>query len=356
VFISTTTYAQSPQKLSYQAVIRNNLDELVTDHVVGMRLSILQGSSTGTPVYVETQTPTSNANGLVTIEIGGGTPVTGTFVAIDWSTGTYFIKTETDPNGGTSYSITGTSKLLSVPYSLYAERASYSDVSQSQIDLLKASLTGEGFVKDLDNNIYNTVKIGSQVWMAENLKTTKYQNGDIIGTTIPATLDITSETSPKYQWAYNGDERNVATYGRLYSWYAATDSRNVCPTGWHLPTDPELTTLTDYLINNGYGYEGSGSDIGKSVSSQFGWAAYNIAGSVGNDLLSNNKSGFSGLPSGVKGTNGAFSVLGRYANWWSATEYSATTAWFRLLIHMQNEVIEGSGSKQSGLAVRCLRD
>jgi uncharacterized protein (TIGR02145 family) len=77
--------------------------------------------------------------------------------------------------------------------------------------------------------------------------TIKYRNGDIIGTTTPATLDISSETSPKYQWAYDGNESNVATYGRLYTWYAATDSRAVCPTGWHLPTDAEWTTLTTYL-------------------------------------------------------------------------------------------------------------
>jgi hypothetical protein len=107
--------------MSYQAVIRNGSDQLVANHAVGMRISILQGSEIGTPIYVETQTPTTNTNGLATIEIGGGTPVTGIFASIDWSTGTYFIKTETDPTGGTSYTITGTSQLLSVPYALYAK-------------------------------------------------------------------------------------------------------------------------------------------------------------------------------------------------------------------------------------------
>jgi hypothetical protein len=126
VLLSASVFAQSPQKMSYQAVIRNSSDQLVTNHAVGMRVSILQGSSTGTAVYVETQTPSTNANGLVSIEIGSGTIVTGTFAAIDWSAGTYFIKTETDPTGGTSYNITGTSQLLSVPYALYAKTvASY---------------------------------------------------------------------------------------------------------------------------------------------------------------------------------------------------------------------------------------
>jgi hypothetical protein len=128
VLLTATSLAQSPQKMSYQAVIRNSSNALVTSSPVGMRVSILQGSSTGTEVYREIYNPNplTNANGLVTIEIGGGIPLTGTFAAIDWSAGTYFIKTETDPSGGTGYTITGTSQLLSVPYAFYAKTvASY---------------------------------------------------------------------------------------------------------------------------------------------------------------------------------------------------------------------------------------
>ncbi len=113
--------AQAPNKMSYQAVVRNNSNTLVSNQVVGMRISVLQGSATGTTVYVETQTPITNTNGLVSIEIGGGTVVSGNFANINWANGPYFIKTETDPNGGTNYSITGTSQLLSVPYAMYAE-------------------------------------------------------------------------------------------------------------------------------------------------------------------------------------------------------------------------------------------
>jgi hypothetical protein len=113
--------AQAPEKMSYQAVIRNSSNELVANSAVGMRVSILQGSADGTAVYVETQTPTSNANGLVSIEIGDGTVVQGSVEDIDWVFGPYFIKTETDPSGGTNYTITGTSQLLSVPYALFAK-------------------------------------------------------------------------------------------------------------------------------------------------------------------------------------------------------------------------------------------
>src|ERR1035437_5690150 len=125
--LAATTLAQAPQKMSYQAVIRNASNNLVTTATVGMRISVLQGSSTGTAVYVETQTPATNANGLATLSIGGGTVTTGTFSAINWATGTYFLKTETDPTGGTSYSITGTSQLMSVPYAMYS--ASTGDTS-----------------------------------------------------------------------------------------------------------------------------------------------------------------------------------------------------------------------------------
>ena len=119
VLLAVSVFAQSPEKMSYQAVVRDNSNNLVTSTEVGVQISILQGSATGTAVYVETQTPTTNANGLISIEIGGGVG----FDAINWANGLYFIKTETDLTGGTTYTITGTSQLLSVPYALYAKTA-----------------------------------------------------------------------------------------------------------------------------------------------------------------------------------------------------------------------------------------
>jgi hypothetical protein len=123
--ITTSVIAQAPQKMSYQAVIRNSSNALVTNTQVGMRISILQGSATGIEVYKEiyNPNPSTNANGLVSIEIGAGIALTGTFATIDWSGGSYFIKTEIDPVGGNNYTITGTSQLLSMPYALYAKSA-----------------------------------------------------------------------------------------------------------------------------------------------------------------------------------------------------------------------------------------
>jgi hypothetical protein len=134
--LTTIIFSQTPQKMSYQALIRDAGNVLVTNHEVGIQISILQGSATGTPVYVETQNPTTNANGLVTIEIGAGTPVTGTFEGIDWSAGPYYIKTETDPAGGTNYTISGTSQLLSVPYALYSKTSGTSPELESLKDFV----------------------------------------------------------------------------------------------------------------------------------------------------------------------------------------------------------------------------
>lgn len=116
--------AQAPQKFSYQIVIRNASNVLVANQAVGIKISILQGSATGTAVYVETHTPTTNANGLASIEIGAGTVSSGVFSTINWSTGTYFVQSDVDPTGGTNYTITGTNQLLSVPYALYAQNSS----------------------------------------------------------------------------------------------------------------------------------------------------------------------------------------------------------------------------------------
>jgi hypothetical protein len=122
VLLSATSFAQVPEKMSYQAVVRDAAGELVSDQSVGMRISILQTTTTGTAVYVETHSPSSNTNGLVSIEIGMGT-TSGDFSTIDWSNGPYFIKTETDPTGGSNYTISGTSQLMSVPFALHAKVA-----------------------------------------------------------------------------------------------------------------------------------------------------------------------------------------------------------------------------------------
>ena len=120
LLIGSSIFAQAPQKMSYQAVIRNTSGALVTSSSVGMKISILQGTLAGTVVYAETQTASTNANGLVSVEIGSGTIVAGNFAGINWANGPYFIKTQTDPTGGTNYTISSSSQLMSVPYALFS--------------------------------------------------------------------------------------------------------------------------------------------------------------------------------------------------------------------------------------------
>ena len=199
-------------------------------------------------------------------------------------------------------------------------------------------------ITDADGNVYTSVTIGTQVWMVENLKTIRYRNGDLIGTTTPATLDISTEATPKYQWAYDGNESNVATYGRLYTWYAVTNSRKVCPTGWHVPSDVEWITLTTYL---------GGDSVAGGKLKETGiihWLSPNMGAT--------NETGFSALPSGARGVGGSFYHIGDTGSWWSSTEYSTTVAFNRTIYYATSYVYRSSylDYKKCGFSVRCLKD
>jgi uncharacterized protein (TIGR02145 family) len=223
--------------------------------------------------------------------------------------------------------------------------------------IYSCSKSEDKILQDADGNVYDTITIGTQVWMKENLKTTRYSNGEIIGTTTPETKDISTESTPKYQWVYDGNESNAATYGRLYSWYAVTDNRNICPMGWHVPTDVEWTILVDYLADNSYGYGGSGNQIAKSMAARTAWLKTGTVGSVGNDEETNNSSGFTALPGGYRFASGTFTNFGFYGIWWSATEYNATSAWSRLITSYSNVVTRSYYSeKPYGFSVRCIKD
>jgi uncharacterized protein (TIGR02145 family) len=198
-------------------------------------------------------------------------------------------------------------------------------------------------VTDIDGNVYKTVAIGNQVWMAEDLKTTRYRNGDLIGTTSPATLDISSESSPKYQWAYAGDDSNVANYGRLYTWYAATDCRNIAPTGWHVPTDAEWTTLVNFL---------GGKSVAQGKLKEAGTTHWN---SPNTDAT--NESGFTAIPGGNRWNNGRFLGIGDFTHWWTATGHDAEFAWRRILVKgAPADNFRGWADKKIGWFVRCIKD
>ena len=206
LLFSVTVFAQAPEKISYQAVIRNLNNTLLANQNIGMQISILKGSATGSAVYTETQTTTSNANGLISIEIGAGTVVNGTFSTIDWSAGPYFIKTEVDPDGGNSYSIVGTSQLLSVPFAFYAKTAENSvkvdaeasraanaeNTLQLKLDTLVAKQTTytsllQGFVGKI-NSLQSTVTTDStQIVSLQNSLTTSQATVTQLNTQLAAT-------------------------------------------------------------------------------------------------------------------------------------------------------------------------
>lgn len=203
-FISTI-YAQAPDRLSYQAVIRNNLDELVVNQEIGIKISILQGDVTGSAIYIEQHSPSTNANGLITIEIGGGTVQTGDFATINWGEAIFFLKTEVDPSGGDNYTITGVSQFLSVPYALHAKTAGmvpgmiteYQTLSKtgnvvtlsnnggSFTDSINVYTAGDGI--NISGNVIRTTGNASSPWtlLDNNIS---YNNGNVgMGTSEPKT-------------------------------------------------------------------------------------------------------------------------------------------------------------------------
>jgi uncharacterized protein (TIGR02145 family) len=202
---------------------------------------------------------------------------------------------------------------------------------------------------DADNNNYSIVAIGYQVWMGENLKTNRFSDG----TDIPKARF--ADYSPGYYY-YNNDEATYKTiYGALYNWIAV-NSGNICPVGWHVPTDDQWTELTDYLINNGYGFEGSGSEIAKSMATTMGWTTSESPGTVGNDQTGNNSSGFTGLPGGRGDYRFAFGGEGDIGHWWTATESEQGMAKTRYLYYSNSILTAGNSPQLSLYSVRCIKD
>lgn len=150
IFFSGYSFSQTPQKMSYQAVVRNSSNLLMANTTIGMRISVLQGTATGTAVFVETHTTTTNTNGLASITIGAGLAITGTFSSISWANGPYFLKSETDIAGGTNYTITGTSEIVSVPYAEYADKVNTNHL-QSMFELKSNKNIANGY-SGLDAN------------------------------------------------------------------------------------------------------------------------------------------------------------------------------------------------------------
>lgn len=237
---TSMVFAQAPEKLSYQSVIRNTNGTLVVSSPVGIQISILQTTSGGTVVFAETHTTATNTNGLAALEIGGGIPVTGTFAGIDWSNGPYFLKTETDPLGGTNYTISGTSELLSVPYAMYSKTSGSTNGTTGHYI---GELFGGGIVFYVDKSgqhgsICSMIDLStSQVWS-----------------------DIASLIGPSAQSPWDGPANTAAiiaqagmttSAAKLCDDYTNADYGTGIFSDWYLPALDELAQLNNsiYTIN-----------------------------------------------------------------------------------------------------------
>ena len=196
------------------------------------------------------------------------------------------------------------------------------------------------------------------MWTVENLRTTKYSDG----TPIPLVTDGTAWeklTTPGYCYYDNTTHAdNIKKFGALYNWYAV-DTKKLAPKGWHVPTDAEWTILQNYLIANGYNWDGTKTEnkIAKSIAAKTDWSAFAKPGAIGDDLTRNNRSGFSALPGGFRVDDGVFDHMGITALWWSATEFDASIAYYRYLDYSLGDLGRDLFSlKSGGSSVRLLRD
>jgi len=191
-------------------------------------------------------------------------------------------------------------------------------------------------IYDSEGNKYRTIEIGTQTWMAENLRSTKLNDG----TDIPFVLDVASWsglTTPGYCW-FNNDS---VGYGALYNWYTVNTGK-LCPEGWHVPSDEEWTFLTDYLGGKSL----AGGKLRETGTSH--WKSPNDGAT--------NETGFTGLPAGYRSATGSFSSFRDYGFWWSSTEWSSIGAWYRDVYYGYNSVDRSNSNKKSGANIRCLKD
>ncbi len=383
LLITSFLLAQAPQGIPYQAVMRNADGTVMASSAVDLTFMIHDASATGNVVYQESHDLTSNAQGLVSCVVGNGVVSQGNFANINWGDGAKFLHVMM---GTTDL---GTQQMLSVPYALYAEMAgeivvnvsasgdtlfigqenfvvipglsiSNGPQGNSGLALLPGndtcddqyiSVTGCGGQTSLtyDGRTYDLVEISGQCWFADNLATDQYRNGDLI----PTGLDNTAwqNTTAGAYAIYNNDLTSDVTYGKLYNWYTTVDTRGLCPTGWHVPTECEWMYLESKLGMSPWTIEevsGRGTDQGGKMKSTIGWNSPNTGAS--------NSSGFTALPGGYRNGNGTYASIGLFGNWWSSTEYDSDNAWSRGLYYLNSSVYRNYYSKHFGFSVRCVRD
>ncbi len=379
LLISTFLFAQAPQGIPYQAVMRNADGSVMASSAVSLTFMIHDASATGTIVYQESHDLSSNTQGLVSCVVGNGVVSQGNFANINWGSGAKFLQVMM---GSTDL---GTQQMLSVPYALYSDDvdvhvSSTGDtlsmgnshlvvpgisaanpnhgglgsqvlVGNSTCANEYISVTGCGGQTSLtyDARTYDLVEIGGQCWFADNLATDQYRNGDLI----PTGLDNTTwqNTTTGAYAVYNNDPGNDVTYGKLYNWFTTVDTRGLCPTGWHVPSDCEWMFLEGSLgmsvaYQETVGFRGTNE--GGALKANINWSSPNTGAT--------NSSGFTTLPGGYRDTSGSSNSLGSLGYLWSTSLNGSNGAWYRRLYFNGSNVVRYSNFFQIGFSVRCLRD
>jgi uncharacterized protein (TIGR02145 family) len=217
---------------------------------------------------------------------------------------------------------------------IQGKKVIYWDVLESE-----EKLVGNAFVFKVKSvEVFKTVKIGGQVWMADNLNVDHYRNGDAIRE-IKDAGQWSNLTSGSWCY-YNSNISNGQVYGKLYNWYAVNDSRGLCPAGWHVPSDEDWTALQNFL--------GGSEMAGGKLKATTGWNLPNGG--------ANNSSSYNGLPGGCRYVNGSFDAIGNFGYWWSVTENDYDNAWGRRLSYVNSDLGRNSVSKLGGFSVRCIKD
>jgi len=193
-----------------------------------------------------------------------------------------------------------------------------------------------GTLNDIDNNAYKTIQVGAQTWMAENLRTTRFNDNSLIPLVTSASVWAGLST-PAFTF-YNNDS---ISYGALYNWYAISSAK-LCPSGWHVPTDGDWTALTIYLGGDSI----SGGNIKETGTAH--WLSPNTS--------ADNLSGLSAIPSGFINSSGSFNNIKRTAYFWTATEFNTVDAYYRFILYNYSQIVKSNSSKLGGLSVRCIKD
>ncbi len=257
--------------------------------------------------------------------------------------------------------------LFVLSYSLFfsCKKDEIKDTDNNNNNGLNDNFENCGIVTDGTGNTYNTIIIGQQCWIKENLRATQFNDGSPIpnvqNSSDWASLDVFTGGgalgAPAYSW-YNNDVSNASVYGALYN-YPAVATQKLCPDGWRVAGEYDWNQLIEYLFDNGYNFL-SGIPtykVAKSLAAKTNWETSTHVGAVGNNLSSNNRTGFSALPGGMRRTDGSFANIGACGYWWLPIGGAGTAAPYRFMTHKNNSVfMSANESKRLGLSIRCIKN